>query len=91
MTLADILLWLAIGLAILYVLYVLFKRFWGEASRYTRTIHGGILETDLRLPFKRFMELYPWSQITYAEYKKLQMDRAFRRAVSSETNKRMVR
>jgi hypothetical protein len=52
---------------------------------------GSQWDTDLRLPYKRFKELYPWTKITYQEYKKLQMERAFRRAVSSEKNKRMVR
>ena len=48
-------------------------------------------ETDLRLTYKRFKELYPFSQITYQEYKQLQARKAFRRAVSSEKIKRMVR
>ena len=46
---------------------------------------------DLRLTYKRFKEPYPYSQITYQEYKRLQMERAFKRAVSSQKNKRMVR
>jgi len=48
-------------------------------------------EFDLRLPYKRFKELYPWSNITYEEYKKMQAQRAFRKARSSSENKRMVR
>ena len=48
-------------------------------------------ETDLRLTYKRFKELYPFSPITYQEYKQLQARKAFRRAVSSEKIKRMVR
>jgi len=48
-------------------------------------------ETDLRLTYKRFKELYPFSQITYEEYKQLQARKAFRRAVGSEKLKRMVR
>lgn len=55
---------------------------WGSGSQW---------DTDLRLPYKRFKQLYPFTKITYQEYKKLQMERAFRRAVSSEKNKRMVR
>ena len=88
---AEIFLWFALTALIIYVLYALFRRFSGSASRYTKTVQGEILEVDLRLPYKRFKELYPWSQLTYQEYKKLQMSRAFRKAVSSETNKRMVR
>jgi len=88
---AEIFLWFALSALILYVLYEVFKRFAGGAKRYTRAVQGEILEIDLRLPYKRFKELYPWSQLTYQEYKKLQMSRAFKRAVSSESNKRMVR
>ena len=53
---------------------------WGEET-----------ELDMRLPYKRFMELYPYSKITYEEYKQLQRNRAFKKAVSSQENKRMVR
>ena len=49
------------------------------------------MELDLRLPYRRFRQLYPSSTLTYEEYKKLQMQRAFRRSMSSEDNKRMVR
>jgi hypothetical protein len=52
---------------------------------------SGSIELDLRLTYKRFKELYPFSDISYQDYKKLQMQRAFRRAVGSEKNKRMVR
>ena len=49
------------------------------------------VELDLRLPYRRFRQLYPHSNLTYEAYKKLQMQRAFRRSMSSEDNKRMVR
>jgi hypothetical protein len=49
------------------------------------------MELDLRLPYKRFKQLYPSTRLTYEEYKKLQMKRAFRRSMSSQDNKRMVR
>ena len=48
-------------------------------------------ETDLRLTYKRFMELYPNSEISYEEYKKLQARKAYKRTVSSRKIKRMVR
>ncbi len=48
-------------------------------------------ETDLRLTYKRYKELYPHSEITYPEYKRLQMKNAYKRAVSSDKIKRMVR
>jgi hypothetical protein len=49
------------------------------------------MELDLRLPYRRFRQLYPNSKITYKEYKALQMRSAFRRSMSSQDNKRMVR
>jgi hypothetical protein len=49
------------------------------------------MELDLRLPYRRFKQLYPSSKLSYKEYKKLQMQRAFRRSMSSQDNKRMVR
>jgi hypothetical protein len=54
-----------------------------KARDYTKSFEKN-LGMDLRLTYKRFEELYPFSQITYQEYKKLQMERAFKRAISSE-------
>ncbi len=88
---AEVFFWIAIAILIVYILYEVVRRFAGGAKRYTRAVQGEILEIDLRLPYKRFKQLYPWSNITYPEYKKLQMAKAFRKAESSETNKRMVR
>jgi len=48
------------------------------------------LELDLRLPYKRFRQIYPNNILTYREYKKLQMQRSFKRSMSSQDNKRMV-
>lgn len=48
-------------------------------------------ETDLRLTFKRYKELYPNSTISYPEYKQMQARSAYKRAVSSMKIKRMVR
>ena len=48
-------------------------------------------DTDLRLTYRRFKELYPFSPITYEEYKQLQAQKAYRRAVGSERITRMVR
>jgi len=62
-----------------------------KPRRYIRGEFGEYTETDLRLTYKRFKELYPYSKITYQEYKKLQTEKAFRRAVSSQRIKRMVR
>lgn len=49
------------------------------------------MELDMRLPYRRFKKLYPHSNITYEEYKRMQMQAAFRRSMSSQDNKRMVR
>ena len=48
-------------------------------------------DTDIRLTYKRYMELYPYSPITYAEYKKLQSEKAFRKPTEIRKMKRMVR
>jgi len=48
-------------------------------------------ETDLRLTYKRFMQLYPYSNITYQDYKQMQAQYAYKKAVSSMKIKRMVR
>ena len=52
---------------------------------------SGQMELDMRLPYRRFKQLYPESRWTYEEYKKMQMKSAFRRSTSSQENKRMVR
>jgi len=49
------------------------------------------MELDLRLPYRRFKQLYPHSKLTYEEYKQLQMRKAFRKSTSSQQNQRMVR
>jgi len=49
------------------------------------------LELDMRLPYRRFKQLYPETRWTYEEYKKMQSKSAFRRSFSSQENKRMVR
>ena len=48
-------------------------------------------EVDLRLTYKRYMQLYPGTRMSYEDYKKLQMRSAYRKAVSSTKIKRMVR
>jgi hypothetical protein len=49
------------------------------------------MELDMRLPYRRFKKLYPNTNINYEEYKQMQMRSAFRRSMSSQENKRMVR
>lgn len=49
------------------------------------------MELDMRLPYRRFKKLYPGSNISYDEYKKMQTRSAFRRSLSSQQNRRMVR
>ncbi len=51
----------------------------------------GTRETDLRLTYKRYREIYPNSTISYPEYKKLQTRKAYKKAVSSMKIERMVR
>ncbi|MBS7632333.1 hypothetical protein KEJ15_01755 [Candidatus Bathyarchaeota archaeon] len=49
------------------------------------------MQYDIRLTYRKFKQLYPYSKITYQEYKLLQMRNAFKRGTSSQKNKRMVR
>jgi parvulin-like peptidyl-prolyl isomerase len=49
------------------------------------------MEIDIRLPYRRFKQLYPNNNITYDEYKKLQVQAAFKHPISSQKNHRMVR
>ncbi len=67
------------------------KRFELAPERHNKKEIDEELEIDIRLTYKRFKELYPYSKITYEEYKKLQAKKAFKRAVGSEKIKRMVR
>lgn len=67
------------------------KRYRGVYQKYVSGEFSSQMELDLRLPYRRFKQLYPSSRLTYEEYKKLQMQRAFRRSMSSQDNKRMVR
>lgn len=95
MQLLYILIILAFSIVVIWLLGL-----WGRSQRRTletvrrRARTGKDLmfdETDLRLTYKRFMELYPYSGITYAEYKKMQAERAYKKATSSTKIKRMVR
>ena len=60
-------------------------------SKYVSGQFSKQMEIDMRLPYRRFKQLYPYSPWTYEEYKKMQMQTAFRRSTSSQANKRMVR
>jgi len=81
----------------LFAIFLLFmvllgkKQVGPKTRRVGRGLYDEQMEIDLRLTYKRFKELYPFSQVSYQDYKKLQKERAFKRAVSSEKNKRMVR
>ena len=48
-------------------------------------------ETDIRLTYKRYKELYPNSPLSYKQYKRLQTEKAYKKPVSSRKIKRMVR
>ncbi|MCL2643112.1 MAG: hypothetical protein FWD52_06345 [Candidatus Bathyarchaeota archaeon] len=49
------------------------------------------MEIDLRLPYRRYKQIYPNNHITYNEYKKIQTQSAYKRSISSQKNHRMVR
>jgi hypothetical protein len=67
------------------------KSFRPDGHRYVQGQFSDQMELDMRLPYRRFRQLYPESKLNYEEYKKMQMRTAFRRSFSSQDNKRMVR
>ena len=67
------------------------KSYQTAGRRYVSGQFSAQMELDMRLPYKRFKQLYPESKWTYKEYKRMQMQTAFRRSYSSQDNKRMVR
>ena len=67
------------------------KRYQTTWHRYVPGEFSPQMELDLRLPYRRFKQLYPNSGLSYEDYKKLQMRTAFRHSFSSQDNKRMVR
>jgi hypothetical protein len=62
-----------------------------NGHRYVSGQFSTQMELDMRLPYRRFKQLYPESRWTYEEYKRMQRQTAFRRSFSSQDNKRMVR
>jgi len=91
--------WAIIAILIIVVIWDISEQGKRPRVRRFRTplrdyMHGEFdeqMEFDLRLTHKRFKQLFPFLSITYPEYKKLHMERTFRRAVGSKKNKRMVR
>jgi len=64
---------------------------WASRRIGTPKLHYLQKEVDLRLTYKRYLELYPTPNLTYEGYKKMQAARAYKKAVSSTKIKRMVR
>ena len=65
---------------------------WIDANtRYSPKAYNLQKEVDLRLTYKRYMQIYPGARMSYDDYKRLQVQRAYRKAVSSTKIKRMVR
>ena len=60
-------------------------------ARYMSNEFSKQMELDMRLPYRRFKQLYPYSTWNYEEYKQMQTRSAFRRSTSAQDNKRMVR
>ncbi|MCX6648535.1 MAG: hypothetical protein NTV61_04005 [Candidatus Bathyarchaeota archaeon] len=47
-------------------------------------------EGDIRLPYKRYRQLYPNTNMSYEDYKEMQARDSYRHAISSKELKRMV-
>lgn len=76
---------------LVFVVLWVIKALIPKAKKHVKGEFGEDMELDVRLPYKRFKQLYPYSRLTYEEYKELQKRTAFKRAISSKENKRMVR
>jgi len=85
-TMIQALLWLIFIGVVVWIVVMLIAR----EARAPR-IYGLQREVNLRLTYKRYIEIYPRANITYEEYKKMQAAGAYRKAVSSTKIKRMVR
>jgi len=48
-------------------------------------------ESNIRLPYKKFKELYPENPMAYRPYKEMQTKQAFKTSIPSKKLKRMVR
>jgi hypothetical protein len=48
-------------------------------------------EGDIRLPYKKYKQLYPNTTMSYEDYKQMQTRDSYRRAINSKELKRMVR
>ena len=82
-------LWLVFIAVMIWVL-LLFIAAWLGSPKTSRvlTIQRDV---DLRLTYKRYMEIYPSARMSYEDYKRLQAQSAYKKAVSSTKIKRMVR
>ena len=86
MTPVEIFLWLIFIAEIIFIALILIVRELG-----TPRLYGLQKEVDLRLTYKRYMQIYPSTNISYEQYKRMQAAKAYRKAVSSTKIKRMVR
>ncbi|MGW8180463.1 MAG: hypothetical protein ACWGQW_17140 [bacterium] len=48
-------------------------------------------QSNIRLPYKKFQEIYPDNRIMYPQYKEMQTRQAFKVSIPSKKLKRMVR
>jgi hypothetical protein len=88
MIILTLLPWIFIVVFVLVVLLMILREIRpGRPSRH----YAFQREVDLRLTYKRYMEIYPGTKMSYEEYKKMQRERAYKKAVSSTKIKRMVR
>jgi len=86
MTIIETILWLILIGVIAWIVIMWIAREIG-----TPKIYGLQREVNLRLTYKRYIEIYPSARISYPEYKRMQAERAYKKAVSSTKIKRMVR
>jgi len=80
-------LWLILIGIVAFIVVWLITREFGTTPK----LYGLQKEVNMRLTYKRYMEIYPGTNITYEQYKRMQAQHAYRKAVSSTKIKRMVR
>jgi hypothetical protein len=78
----------SIVLASLFVMELALLASLAGAQRMNPALH---YESNIRLPYKKFKELYPENPMAYRQYKEMQARQAFKTSIPSKKLKRMVR
>ena len=78
----------SIALAALFIMALALLASLAAAQKMSPAIQ---YESNIRLPYKKFKELYPENPMAYRQYKEMQARQAFKTSIPSKKLKRMVR